>query len=850
MVRSTPQRGATAILSHSLHGSLAATGGATVTFTFHWGDEDGETNASAWDNAITISDALPSNLFGEISGGLTPPTVYYARVSATNTVGADWSDKALVFTPVVIVLPPPPTRETDLVGWWHFDDDTANDSSGNGYHGVHSSASIYNTDTPFIVGKSANFNDNQYVSVSDGGSESTFDGGNAFSISQWVKGWPDGAWEPYVSKRGEGQGWQIRRHGGDAIGISFTLRGPGNDDWFVNKNINDNQWHHLVGAWGGGKRKIYVDGILIGSENRSGNVNPTGSLLVFGARDNSGIGSHSNIWLDDVRFYSTPLTDSDVVAIYNTGNGDQHIPPETLPSVITSSLSVTAASGMVFSHQLAATGSPTNFGLYNAPDWLSINTTTGELSGTPPAPATHTMIVSATNTIGSDIKELTISVSGYNTFDYSMDLNLTAGGGISNQIILLRLSEDDPALNAIGFRYEQLQPNGTDLRFLSQDGAELAYEILQWDPLGESTIRILVSSLSLGEKIVMRWGNSSAGAPAYSMSGTDWSGTLTFANFQGPPTPVLPTVIFGKVGIAMAHNLNYAGTAPLSYSTVGLPPGLSVDASTGLISGTPVTTGDTQVTVTVTGQNVAGVPRTDSRTYVVKISDSAAFPFKMPLTLSGYDGNSTLTDFPVLVELHPGLGNFAYSTFLSATGGDLRFFTADGEELPYEIENWNVIDRSRIWVKVPSISGRNISLTAAWGNPAATIAPSYLVDGSTWTNGFSGTWHFTDLVAGSFIDSSPNPNHAASKGATVATIGQIGSAARFNGSSSAEVNYADSLNSRRLLGQRMGQEDPARRRNQRLPWLRLPHQPQQQLLRRHRDSSRSHPARSGCRDTG
>ena len=167
----------------------------------------------------------------------------------------------------------------------------------------------------------------------------------------------------------------------------------------------------------------------------------------------------------------------------------------------------------------------------------------------------------------------------------------------------------------------------------------------------------------------------------------------------------------------------------------------------------------------------------------------------MLLTLSGYDGNSTLTDFPVLVELHPGLGNFSYSTFLSATGGDLRFFTTDGEELPYEIENWNVIDRSRIWVKIPSISGSNLQITAAWGNPLATVAPSYLIDGSTWSNGFSGTWHFTDLVAGSFIDSSPNPSHAASKGATVSTIGQIGPAASFNGSSSAEVNYVDSLNS-------------------------------------------------------
>ena len=87
----------------------------------------------------------------------------------------------------------------------------------------------HKTDTPFGTGKAADLNGNHYVVVSTAG-EDTFDGGNQFTIASWVKEFPDGGWEPWVSKRGEsGQGWQIRRYGGSKAMI-LTIRGPGGDD--------------------------------------------------------------------------------------------------------------------------------------------------------------------------------------------------------------------------------------------------------------------------------------------------------------------------------------------------------------------------------------------------------------------------------------------------------------------------------------------------------------------------------------------------------------------------------------------------------------------------------------------
>ena len=227
------------------------------------------------------------------------------------------------------------TRQGDLQGWWSFDGRNANDLSGNNYHGQPSAMDIFSDDTAFGSGQSVNLTGNKFITVSDGGSESTFDGEDFFTLSFWFKGWPDSEWEPFISKRGESnQGWQIRRRGDSQEQIAFTLRGPGNDDWGAASTANHNEWHHCVAVWGSGKRVLYIDGVEIGSDTRSGRVNATGSDLVFGARDNSGnagnrpsIANHSNVWLDDIRFYRAVLKAEDVSSIFNSGDGDLNIHP-------------------------------------------------------------------------------------------------------------------------------------------------------------------------------------------------------------------------------------------------------------------------------------------------------------------------------------------------------------------------------------------------------------------------------------------------------------------------------------------------------------------------------------------
>ncbi|NDH16640.1 MAG: hypothetical protein EBY48_06120, partial [Opitutae bacterium] len=55
----------------------------------------------------------------------------------------------------------------------------------------------YITDTPFGSGKAIDLADG-HVEVSTGESEDVFDGGSAFSVSAWVKGWPNKSFAPFV----------------------------------------------------------------------------------------------------------------------------------------------------------------------------------------------------------------------------------------------------------------------------------------------------------------------------------------------------------------------------------------------------------------------------------------------------------------------------------------------------------------------------------------------------------------------------------------------------------------------------------------------------------------------------
>jgi len=106
---------------------------------------------------------------------------------------------------------------------------------------------------------------------------------------------------------------------------------------------------------------------------------------------------------------------------------------------------------------------------------------------------------------------------------------------------------------------------------------------------------------------------------------------------------------------------------------------------------------------------------------------------------------ASLEDFPVLVRLHNSFFDFAQAR---PGGQDLRFSSADGTPLAYQIELWDAAaGTAAIWVRVPLIRGdERQRILAFWGHPDAPSESSGQAVFNA-SNGFLSVWHLGELIA-------------------------------------------------------------------------------------------------------
>ena len=229
--------------------------------------------------------------------------------------------------------------------------------------------------------------------------------------------------------------------------------------------------------------------------------------------------------------------------------------------------------GTAYSVTLAATNSPTSWAVSSGslPAGLTLNTSTGEISGTPTTPVTRYFSITATNAGGTSAPVA-----------FSILINPAAGAPV--------ITTTSPLPDATVGTYYSFTLAATN------------------SPTSWTAINLVSAGLSFntttgeiyGTTAVVPGGPHQINVTASNAAGTSVSVPLliTIKAIAGAPEITVGAVPNGNVGVAYTLTLS-ATNSPTSWSASNLPAGLSINNS-GVISGTPTESANSYVRVWAT----------------------------------------------------------------------------------------------------------------------------------------------------------------------------------------------------------------------------------------------------------
>jgi PKD repeat protein len=321
-----------------------------------------------------------------------------------------------------------------------------------------------------------------------------------------------------------------------------------------------------------------------------------------------------------------------VATLYATnsaGTGTNTLTITVLPlaPVISGTLTAAATVGVPFSYQIAAAYAPASYGASGLPTGLAVNTATGLISGTPTAPGTAAVTITAVNVSGTASKTLTITVVNPPTVQITS--SATAAGPAGSPFTYQITGSNSPtSFGASGL------PTGLSVNATS--GAIT----------GTPTVQ----------------GTTTATITATNASGTG-SAPLTIT--IGPPPPVITSIktATGKVGIALTYQI-VATNGATAYGATNLPPGLSVSATSGAITGKPTAAGTFPVTLAATNAvgpstailTITVLPLAPTLSGPFTASGSVGSPFSYQITASSNPTTYTATGLPPGLAVDPAAG--------------------------------------------------------------------------------------------------------------------------------------------------------------------------------------------------
>lgn len=124
--------------------------------------------------------------------------------------------------------------------------------------------------------------------------------------------------------------------------LSFGLKTSTYTEFDISINPQDfvNGWHHIVATYDGINRKVYVDNVLIGTDNKTGNIGYSASIFAIGSASATQE-EYFNGSIDDIRIFNKTLTDCEISALKLENDNKLKITVEDTLNIYLSSIITT-----------------------------------------------------------------------------------------------------------------------------------------------------------------------------------------------------------------------------------------------------------------------------------------------------------------------------------------------------------------------------------------------------------------------------------------------------------------------------------------------------------------------------
>lgn len=210
-----------------------------------------------------------------------------------------------------------------LLAWWKLDESKgakAQDASGHGFTADVVGRPLWAPEQGKLAGAMEFDGVSTFINC---GKAPEFDFADGLTVAAWIKVRKfDQTWQAIVTKGDTA--WRLQRQENTGkVTFSYNYGSQVSDarenlvGVVSKRNVDDGQWHHIVGLSDGRRVALYVDGELEASATAKTLAQNTQPVMI--GCNSEYYERRFNGWIDDVRLYAYGLSEDEVKALYHAG---------------------------------------------------------------------------------------------------------------------------------------------------------------------------------------------------------------------------------------------------------------------------------------------------------------------------------------------------------------------------------------------------------------------------------------------------------------------------------------------------------------------------------------------------